>query len=586
MRRVIFLVATLFLVLNIEAQMPRWVLHPHYSSIEMLGNGYYVVSENGKYGMMDSKEKVVVKMLYDRITPFHSHTALLYDQGDYVGYISDQGRVKLFSPQHYEIVGKPQFQEGYLLVRNSIGYYYLRASDDEVIGPFSGGTNFCEGYAVVNVPKSQKKILDGDYTIQALSAKTGQTENLNLGEYNVDDIDFMSSSSNGKCIIVLKKRVHEYNFKTSTLTPIHYDGNLENKKSRVTANERPVNIFSDDKGFFIQLKQGKMGFDSLMRLNVIEFEGQEQQRIAVPQQKEVVRQSPIKSLSFPNNDLLGLAYGDKRILSPQFEKVTAAWNDEAIVTKNGKYGVVGIAPNSNCQFMLNDNLAIGFEHKTVNTTIKAVCPPSMNPQLMTLTSQDENCHINTDTRKESTNVETAVLTYQCTLDIPEEIALEKSSANTKLSLNYDGLKMIPTLIPFDTWFVNNYNVSIMKQAIEGSVLNIEVLVTNNSKSGKSFFREVAIEAEDSVTCKLTKINEEMYSARFYGWKEDATLRFSVNITEDGCPTLSYDRSITLNTGKKSQEKAEEPEAPVATAKIKRKAKPKTTVKKEKQDIFF
>lgn len=573
------------LAMSTNAQVPQWTLHPKYDSIEMLGNGYYVVSSNGKYGMMNDKEKEVVALRFDKISPFRSHTAILYSNNSFVGYISDEGRVNEFQSGQYQVAEQPSFYDGYLLVSNIDGYYYLRASDDAVIGPFCSGMPFTEGYAVVKVPKNPKRVLGGDFTIQVLSAKTGKLESLNLGEYDVDDIDFISGVSNGKSIIVLKKRFYEYDFKGGTLTPIHFDGNTTNKKSRVMSNERPLNINQNKDGYIVVFKPGQMTFDPLMRLNSITFEGQEKKNIPVPEEIKEVKQSPIVSKAFPGTDLLGLNYNGKDILSAQFEKVQQLWNNDAIVMRNGKFGVVTVDPNHSCRFVLNDNMAIGFEHKTVNTNIKAVCPPYMKPSLMTLSSEDDNCHINIDTRKENTNVETAVLSYQCTLNIPEEIGVEKSSTNTKFALNYDGLKFPANIISFDTWYVNNYTVQLLKHNIDGSALNAEILVNNTSNGSKNFFRDVTIEAEDSVVCNLTKITEEMYSARFYGWK-NGTLRFSVDITEDGCPTLSYAHSIPINANKKSDNKPVAEEAPVvAQARIKQKAKAKPTPKKEEKKII-
>lgn len=583
MMKNIVLAALLFMTTSAGAQVPRWVLHPKYDNIEMLGNGFYLVTNNGRTGVMNASEKEVVPLQYDKVSPFNTHYALIYKDGRFVGYMSDQGRVKEFPAGQYQVAEQPSFYDGYLVVSNINGYFYLRASDDEVIGPFTGAMPFTEGYAVVKVPNNPKKVLGGDYTIQVLSAKTGKLERLNLGEYDTDDVDFISGVSNGKSIIVLKKRFHEYDFSKGTLTPIHIDGNIVNKKSRVMANERPVQVMSGENGFLVQFKTGQMTFDPLMRLTSIEYVGQGKKGVDVPEVAKEEKKSPIQSKAFPGTDLLGLNYNGKEILSAQFEKVSALWGNEAQVMTGGKYGILSVDPDHSCRFVLNDNMAIGFEHKTATTNIKAVCPPYMKPSLMTLNSEDENCHINIDTRKENTNVETAVLSYQCSMDIPEEIGLDKSSTNTKFALNYDGLKLTAKVLPFDTWYVNNYTVQIMKHNIEGSVLNAEILVNNGAMGGKNFFRDVQVEAEDSVVCNLTKITEEMYQARFYGWK-DGTLRFSVDITEDGCPTLSYARSIAINTGKKTG-KSEEEAPVVAQAKIKRKAKARPAARKEEKKVI-
>ena len=55
MRRIAFASLILF-VTSLYAQVPSWLLHPKYDSIEMLGNGYYLVSNNGKFGMMDAMD--------------------------------------------------------------------------------------------------------------------------------------------------------------------------------------------------------------------------------------------------------------------------------------------------------------------------------------------------------------------------------------------------------------------------------------------------------------------------------------------------------------------------------------------------
>lgn len=574
------LIALFCLLSMVQAQVPQWRLHPKYNSIELLGNGYYVVSNNGKYGIMNSQEKEIVPMIYDKLASFHSHMALLYKNQRYVGFVSDQGKVSLFdldSPsEQYEIVGEPRFYEGYLLVKNRIGYYYLRASDGKAIGPFTDGRPFCGGYAIVKYPDSPKKVFNGDYTIQILSGKTGDLLPLNLGEYNVYDIDFISTVCNDKCIIVLKKRFHEYDLNTGMLTPIHTDGDITNKKSRVTANERPLQVQKSGDGYVASFKMGQMTFDSMMRLASIGYTGQDTKQIYIPEEQKEEHTSQLKSRAADGTSLLGLSYNGREILIPQFDKVADLWNDEALVLVDGKYGVVGIDPSRHCRFALNDNMAVGFEHKTANTSVKVVCPAYMKPALMKITSEDENCHISSDTRKESTNVESAVLSYQCTLDIPDEIGLDKTSTNTKLSLIYDGLKMTPLEIPYDTWYINNYNVEV-KHAVESDGLKLNVFVRNRLQNS-NYFRTVTLERADSIEApSLTKINEEEYTATIDGWK-DGTLRFSVDITEDGCPTISYAQRISVGAAKKVEKADIEPVVTVPTLK-----KRKTVIKTEKKE---
>ena len=51
MRKIIFFLLCLVSA-SAGAQTPKWTIHPNYDGIRLLGNGYYVVTNNGKYGML------------------------------------------------------------------------------------------------------------------------------------------------------------------------------------------------------------------------------------------------------------------------------------------------------------------------------------------------------------------------------------------------------------------------------------------------------------------------------------------------------------------------------------------------------
>ena len=551
----------------LSAQIPQWVLHPKYSSIKLLGNGYYVVSLNGKYGMMNSKEEVVVPLEYDNMSQFKDGMALLYQNGKFVAFVDDKGRLTDIAAHSYAPVASFAFADDYLLVSNRTGYYFVHAKTGATIGPFSDGMPFSEGYAAVKIPKSLKHVFDGTSVLQYISADTGQPVSLPTSDIDADDVDFLSSVSNGKSIVVAKKRVYEYDFSDGSMRPLSMDG-TDNKKARVYTPERLVAPVQQGKGYVIPLKDGTMSFDAKMRLTAIRYNGQEVQTFDVPEDFEPEPVSSFRGVSFDDTELLGLSYNGDILLPAQFERISKLVGDEALVQVNGKYGVLTVDTKRSCRFILNDNLDIGFEHKTVNTNIKVVCPPTMKLSQMSLTSCDTACIINSDTRSESSNVESAVLRYECTLSIPKKIGLERSSAKTAVALNYDGLKFAPQEISFNAWYVNNYLVEVSKYQVVSSYLEADVSVQNSAAGNQAFFREVHVDAKDSVVCEISKVREDLFNVRLFNWKGD-NVQFNVDVTESGCPTITYGFSLDVKPANgKQKQKAVTVSKPVARPRVK------------------
>ena len=142
--------------------------------------------------------------------------------------------------------------------------------------------------------------------------------------------------------------------------------------------------------------------------------------------------------------------------------------------------------------------------------------------------------------------------------------------------------MTPRKISYDTWYINNYAVQILKHQTEGKELTAEILVSNRSADG-NYFKDVVIEAEDSIPATLTKITEEQYTAKFFNLKT-SNVRFSIDVTEDGCPTITYD--FSLPTGIVTAQQSQEPvqEKTVSQGKIKKKASKRREEKK--QPVIF
>jgi hypothetical protein len=118
-------------------------------------------------------------------------------------------------------------------------------------------------------------------------------------------------------------------------------------------------------------------------------------------------------------------------------------------------------------------------------------------------------------------------------------------------------------------------------------LDVDVLVKNNTTSDQAFFKDVAIESEDSISCSITKITEELYNARLSGWKSDK-VNFNIDVTEDGCPTITYEFSLDIksHSDKKNQNNSVSIEKPVSQAKVKRAPKKNLVVPKKEEKRKF
>ena len=47
--------------ISLQAQIASWVLHPTYDKIKPLNNGNYVVSKNGRQGMVNAQEQEILR---------------------------------------------------------------------------------------------------------------------------------------------------------------------------------------------------------------------------------------------------------------------------------------------------------------------------------------------------------------------------------------------------------------------------------------------------------------------------------------------------------------------------------------------
>ena len=116
----------------------------------------------------------------------------------------------------------------------------------------------------MNISKSLKHVFDGTSVLRYISADTAQPVSLPTSDIDADDVDFLSSVSNGKYDCRGQKRVYEYDFSDGSMRPLSMDG-TDNKKARVYTPERLVAPVQQGKGYVVALEDGSMSFDDRMR---------------------------------------------------------------------------------------------------------------------------------------------------------------------------------------------------------------------------------------------------------------------------------------------------------------------------------
>lgn len=255
-----------------KSQIAYWELHPIYGSVKIMSNGDYLVSQNGKYGIIGSNEKEILPARYDSIGDFKNGSALVFknDKNRLVGFVNENGKMTTIE-DHFRLIDikNAHFNDGYLPVWSTIKkeYYYISQKDGESYGPYDYVNPFKEGYASV-ITNSAK-----DRNIYSI-IKAEDMSTVSFGQ-NIDpgDINFTSTPNNGKAIVVIKKQFFEYDLNNGQLRPLTIDGTFE-KHSLVTADSKNIMAQKTDDGFRISAKNAVFNFDDIMRLFSSKYQGQ------------------------------------------------------------------------------------------------------------------------------------------------------------------------------------------------------------------------------------------------------------------------------------------------------------------------
>ena len=141
-----------------KCQTVVWQMQPtDYSQIERISNNLFKVVRNGKIGLINSDGNVVAPIVNDNISDCYEHKALITSNDGHgeriTGCLTDDGHYYSYSTAYYTLNGQKFFSDGLLSVSNENGKLgYIDEYGNELIGfdgKYSRIKPFTEGFAAV-----------------------------------------------------------------------------------------------------------------------------------------------------------------------------------------------------------------------------------------------------------------------------------------------------------------------------------------------------------------------------------------------------------------------------------------------------
>lgn len=290
-------ILTVLAFADADAKIAMWSIHPKYDNLQRYYRNLYVYQQNGKWGMVQSGDKVLLDASCDFITPFwHGYALAGIKEGNrYLlkHIISESGNVTAITTQYYlpSPLGSQFVSEGKLAVINSSGKYgFISANGSIVVRcQFDYAMRFSEGWASVR---------QDNYTMYISEAYDRDRS------YGTLPVDF--------------------HYGEMTMSSCFYGGTA---------------IVAYNKDFAAINSNGQ----KIKKLNEAEFKQLYKRNNASKEVSESWFSEASRYSVFAQDGKFGLKEGETVIVPTQFDSFATQYNDGVILTQcNGRQGVLAI----------------------------------------------------------------------------------------------------------------------------------------------------------------------------------------------------------------------------------------------------
>ncbi len=535
------------------AQLASWCIAPEYDNVELIGSDLYRTEKDGVTSLWTLQGKKISDMTGSQLMPFSEGMAVVVDVTDPTllkALIDSKGVMTDMSKYGYRInPDYPYYSDGYLLVQNQQDYVYLNKQGQSVFGPFAMAYPFSDGVASVRAydgTDRNNKDLFWAYVSENFPSFPD--------DYKFDEVVFNSSFSGGKAVAIIGKDAYLLTLDSAmnvTTAPIYFS-EVQDPQNLVTVTKKDLEGEWNNGTLTIRGKNSLLQFDKNLRPTAVKFMDAPNITFNETKGDSVKLATELEPFTDTNNKK-GIKMDGTTFLSGQFEDVASCLGNQAIVTtKDGMKGVVRIDKDGGIQLRLNNDDNIGFSHRYAVVKLTGTFPSYMDVDKAILVSCSPDCEILSETRRETKNVECNTLSYDCRLEIPENLSDTLQNHDYFYALSYNGLTSVSHKVTIPEWYMQFYEVEFGKTAFKlngQNSLNVDFELTKSDLApadGSNYFKSVELVSKDSISApSLNKINENRYSFTLpVAGRDRANL--AVRITEAGCPSIEYPFVINLS----------------------------------------
>ncbi len=551
--RTYLIVAAMTLPILSVAQLASWCLAPEYDSVELIGTDLYRTEKDGVTSLWTLQGKKISDMAGAKLMPFKDGIAVVVDATDptlLMSVIDSKGTMTDLSKYGYRVdPNYPYYSDGYLLVQNQQDYIYINKQGQSVFGPFAMAYPFSDGVASVRAYEGADR--NNKDLFWAYVSETFPTF---PDDYKFDEVVFNSSFSGGKAVAIVGKDAYLLTLDSAmniTTEPIYFS-DVKEPQNQVTVDKKNIDGDWNNGILTIQGKNSMLQFDSNLRPTAVKFMDADNIVFKSSAPDSVKLITVLEPFTDTNNKV-GIKIDGATLLSGQFENVTSCIGNQAVVTtKDGNKGVVRLDKEGGIQLRLNNDDNIGFSHRYAIVKLTATFPSYMDVDKAILLSNSPDCEILSETRRETKNVECNTLSYDCRLEIPDNLSDTLQNHDYYYALSYNGLTSAGHKVTIPEWYMQFYEVEFGKTAFKlngRNSLNVDFELTKSDLAptdGSNYFKSVELVSKDSVSAPaLNKINENRYSFTLpIAGRDRADL--AIRITEAGCPSIEYPFVINLS----------------------------------------